>query len=72
MSQPVKVDQGRVDHLAKGILKTLAKRYANPHVKFGLAFFDEEITECLTENCGPGTTVDKVGKRVLRALERGE
>jgi len=71
MSEPVKVDQGRVDHLAKGLLKGLVKKYANPELKFTVAILEDEIEECLTENLGPGTEAHKVGKRIMRALEGG-
>ncbi len=72
MSEPVKVDQGRVDHLAKGILKSLIRRYGNPQLRFTTAMLEEEIDACLAENLGPGTKADVVGKRVMRALERGQ
>jgi hypothetical protein len=72
MNEPVKVDPGRVDHLAKGLLKGLTKKYGNPQVKFALAMFEEEVDEILNEELGPGTKAHEVGKRIMRALEGGK
>ncbi len=72
MSQPVKVDPGRVDHLAKGLLHGLAKKYANPQVKFTLAMLEDEINQVLEEELGPRTKAHNVGRRIMRALEGGK
>lgn len=64
-----KVDTGRVDHLAKGLLKGLVKKYGNPQLGFAVAFLEDEIDECLQENLGPGTKAHETGRRIIRALE---
>lgn len=72
MSEPVKVDPGRVDHLGLGLFKGLVKKYANPEFKFAVAMLEDEIEECLQENLGPGTKAHEVGRRIMRALEGGK
>jgi hypothetical protein len=69
MSQSPKVEQGRVDHLAKGVFKRLLKEVANPEVRFACKMFEEEIDEAFTENLGPGTQAHEVGRRIIRAIE---
>lgn len=71
MSEPVKVDTGRVDHLAKGVFEKLLKT-ANPEVRFACKMLDEEISECFAENLGPGTQAHEVGRRIIRALGGGK
>jgi hypothetical protein len=72
MSQPLKLDPGRVDHLAHGLFKKLLKT-ANPHIRPGLEFackmLEPEIKEVLEEELGPGTQADRIGKRIIRAVE---
>lgn len=65
-NQPVRSDSGRVDHLAKGLLKKLLKT-ANPEIRFACSMFDEEIDDCITENLGPGTKAHEIGRRIIRA-----
>jgi len=72
MSDPIKVDQGRVDHPGLGLFKGLVKKYANPELKFTVAMLEDEIAECFEENLGPGTKAHEVGRRVMRALEGGK
>ena len=72
MSEPVKVNPGRVDHLVKGLFSKLVKQYANPEIRFACRMLDEEIEECFEENLGPGTKAHEVGRRVMRALEGGK
>ena len=72
MSEPAKVDQGRVDHLGLGIFKGLVKKYANPEIKFAVALLEDEVKECFEEHLGPGTTAHEVGRRVMRVLEGGK
>ena len=69
MSQSPKVEQGRVDHLAKGVFKRLLKEVANPEVRFACKMLEEEIDEAFTENLGPGTKAHEVGRRIIRAIE---
>jgi hypothetical protein len=72
MSQSTKVDPGRVDHLAHGLFKKLLKT-ANPHVRplieFGCKILEPEIREVFEEEFGPGTKVDRIGRRIIRAME---
>ena len=67
-----RVDPGRLDHLANGILKRLVARHPNPAVHAVCKIFGEEIDECLAENLGPGTKADQVGRKILRAFDGGE
>jgi hypothetical protein len=69
MSQSPKVEQGRVDHLAKNVFKRLLKEVGNPEVRFACKMFEDEIDEAFTENLGPGTEAHKVGHRIIRAIE---
>jgi hypothetical protein len=64
-----KVEQGRVDHLAKGVFKRLLKEVANPEVRFACKMIEEEIDEAFEENLGPGTKAHEVGRRIIRAIE---
>jgi hypothetical protein len=64
--------QGRLDHLAKGVLNKLLKEIGNPEMRFTCKLLEEEIDETLEENLGPGTQVHKVGQRILRAINRGD
>ena len=70
MAEPIQ--PGRVDHLAKGIFDRLLKRYANPELRFTCKMLEDEITDCFTENLGPGTTAHKVGTRIMKALGEGQ
>lgn len=71
MSEPLQ--PGRVDQLAKGVVRKLIKEHRNPEVRnvlsTGLKFFEEEVDECLKENLGPGTTAHKLGQRIMRVLD---
>ena len=67
MSQPQ--DPGRVDHLARGIFNRLVRQHPNPAVHMVCKLFDGEIAECFAENMGPGTKIDEVGRRLLKAFD---
>ena len=69
MSEPVKVDPGRVDHLARGVFNKLVKAHGNPELRFACKLLEDEIGQCFEENLGPGTKVHEVGRRLIRALE---
>ena len=60
--------QGRLDHLAKGVLNKLLKEVGNPEMRFTCKVLEEEIDEALEENLGPGTQAHEVGRRILRAI----
>ncbi len=60
---------GRVDIVAGRVLDRLLAKHGNPMLRAGCRAFAEEITECLTENLGPGTKAHKVGSKLLRAVE---
>ena len=60
--------QGRLDHLAKGVLNKLLKEVGNPEMRFTCKLLEEEIDETLEENLGPGTQAHEVGRRILRAI----
>jgi hypothetical protein len=72
MSQSLKVDPGRVDHLAHGLFKRLLK-HANPQIRPGIEFackmLEPEIKEVFKEELGPGTKAHKIGQRIIRAVE---
>jgi hypothetical protein len=69
MSQPLKLDPGRVDHLALGLLKRRLKEVKNPFVQFACKMMEPEIKEVLQEELGPGTQAHKIGQRIIRAVE---
>jgi hypothetical protein len=68
VSQPTKVDPGRVDHLAHGLLKKGLKT-AHPAIQFVAKMLNPEIQEVLEEELGPGTAAHKIGQRIIRAVE---
>ena len=68
MSEPMKVDPGRLDHLAHALFKKLLKMHANPEVQFACKMLNPEIGECFAEHLGPGTEAHKIGQRFLRAI----
>ncbi len=72
MSQPTKMDPGRVDHLAHGLFKKLLKT-ANPQLRpvleFGCKMLEPEIKEVFAEELGPGTKAHAIGQRIIRAVE---
>jgi hypothetical protein len=68
VSQPTKLDPGRVDHLAHGLFKKLLKT-ANPQIQFACKMFNPEIEEAFEETFGPGTSAHKIGQRIMRAVE---
>jgi hypothetical protein len=68
MSEPVKVDPGRVDHLAKGAFKKLL-RHANPTLQFACKLIEPEIDQMFEDELGPGTKAHRVGRRFIRAIE---
>jgi hypothetical protein len=70
MNEPAKVNPGRVDHLAKGIFERLLAAHANPEVRFACRLLDGEIAACFEEHLGPGTVADKIGRRVIKAMNR--
>ncbi len=66
-----RVEPGNLAQLVGGIFRRVAARHPNPAVKALPAIFSEEIDECLTENLGPGTKADQVGRKIMRAFDGG-
>jgi hypothetical protein len=72
MSQPTKVDPGRVDHLAHGFLKKRLKTVnpqLRPYLEFACKMLEPEIAEAFEEELGPGTKAHAIGQRIIRAVE---
>ncbi len=59
---------GRVDLVAARTFEVLLARHGNPMLRAACRAYADEITECFTENLGPGTRAHRVGARLLRAM----